>query len=82
MNYLIWLVPIALGMGAFGLIAFLWSMRTGQYEDLDGDGARVLLCAAEEKPLVDRQMAFRYEAAGSHKHSAPTGSPKSAQNSR
>jgi cbb3-type cytochrome oxidase maturation protein len=54
MNYLVWLVPIALGMGVFGLLAFLWSMRSGQYEDLDGAAERVLLADAAEGPL--RQM--------------------------
>ena len=51
MNYLVWLVPIALGMGLFGLLAFLWSMRSGQYEDLDGAAERVLLADAAEAPL-------------------------------
>jgi cbb3-type cytochrome oxidase maturation protein len=51
MSYLVWLVPIALGMGIVGLIAFLWSMRSGQYEDLDGAAERVLLADAAESPL-------------------------------
>ena len=34
MNVLIYLVPIALGLGLTGLAAFLWSLRSGQYEDL------------------------------------------------
>ena len=58
MNYLVWVVPLALGMGAIGLTAFLWSIRTGQYEDLDGDAARVLLAAAEDKPLRDPVSPF------------------------
>jgi cbb3-type cytochrome oxidase maturation protein len=41
-SLLLWLVPIALGMGLAGLIAFLWSMKNGQLEDLDGAGERVL----------------------------------------
>jgi len=40
---LAWLLPIAIGMGAVGLLAFLWSLQSGQYEDLDGAAARVLL---------------------------------------
>jgi cbb3-type cytochrome oxidase maturation protein len=36
MSYLAWLVPIALVMGIAGFSAFVWSMRSGQYEDLDG----------------------------------------------
>lgn len=51
MSYLAWLVPIALGMGAVGLMVFLWSMRTGQYEDLDGAAERVLLADAADAPL-------------------------------
>ena len=54
MSYLVWLLPIALGMGIIGLFAFLWSMRSGQYEDLDGAAERVLLDDAAETPLNGR----------------------------
>ncbi len=37
------LVPLTLAMGAAGLLAFLWSMRSKQYEDLDGAAERILL---------------------------------------
>ncbi|GGD49965.1 cbb3-type cytochrome oxidase assembly protein CcoS [Croceicoccus pelagius] len=43
MNGLIFLIPVALGMGGLGLAAFFWSMRSGQYEDLDGAAQRILL---------------------------------------
>ena len=42
MDVLIFLVPIALFMGALGLVAFLWNLRSGQYEDLDGAASRIL----------------------------------------
>ncbi len=42
MNVLVYLVPIALTLGLTGLAAFLWSLRSGQYEDLDGAALRVL----------------------------------------
>jgi len=42
MTVLLYLIPIALGLGLTGLAAFLWSLRTGQYEDLDGAALRVL----------------------------------------
>jgi cbb3-type cytochrome oxidase maturation protein len=42
MNVLIYLVPMALALGLTGLAAFLWSLRTGQYEDMDGAALRVL----------------------------------------
>jgi cbb3-type cytochrome oxidase maturation protein len=51
MSYLAWLVPIALGMGVVGLVAFMWAMRSGQYDDLDGAAERVLLADAAEAPL-------------------------------
>ncbi|RAI59892.1 cbb3-type cytochrome oxidase assembly protein CcoS [Roseicella frigidaeris] len=42
MDVLIFLVPIALLMGVLGLVAFLWNLRSGQYEDLDGAASRIL----------------------------------------
>jgi cbb3-type cytochrome oxidase maturation protein len=42
MNILIYLVPIALTLGAAGLLAFFWAMRNGQFEDLDGAPHRML----------------------------------------
>lgn len=53
MNLLAWLVPVALGMGLAGLLAFLWSMKSGQLEDLDGAAHRVLLNEAADRPLRD-----------------------------
>ncbi|MDQ0563552.1 cbb3-type cytochrome oxidase maturation protein [Rhizobium mesoamericanum] len=42
MNMLIYLIPIALFMGGIGLAAFLWSLKSGQYDDLQGAAWRVL----------------------------------------
>ena len=42
MEVLIILVPLALGLGLAGLIAFLWSLKNGQYEDLDGAAWRAI----------------------------------------
>jgi cbb3-type cytochrome oxidase maturation protein len=55
MSLLAWLVPMALGMGLVGLLAFLWSMKSGQFEDLDGAAARVLLNEAADTPLPDAE---------------------------
>lgn len=43
MTILVYLIPVALFMGAVGLVAFLWALRSGQYEDLDGAAQRILL---------------------------------------
>jgi cbb3-type cytochrome oxidase maturation protein len=50
---LVWLIPIALAMAAVALVAFLWSMRSGQYDDLDGAAERVLLDQKEDRPITD-----------------------------
>jgi cbb3-type cytochrome oxidase maturation protein len=42
MTLLLVLIPLALGLGGLGLLAFLWSLRNGQYDDLDGAAVRVL----------------------------------------
>jgi cbb3-type cytochrome oxidase maturation protein len=42
MNVLVYLVPLALALGITGLAAFLWSLRAGQYDDLEGSALRVL----------------------------------------
>ena len=43
MTGLVFLIPIALGMGLLGLVAFLWSMRAGQYDDMEGAAHRILI---------------------------------------
>jgi cbb3-type cytochrome oxidase maturation protein len=37
------LIPIALFLGLVGLAAFFWAMRSGQFEDMDGSAARILI---------------------------------------
>lgn len=43
MNALAALVPLSVVMGAMGLLAFLWSIRSSQYDDLDGAAQRILM---------------------------------------
>jgi len=42
MNLLIFLIPIALFLGLLGLGAFLWSLKTGQFDDPEGAAERIL----------------------------------------
>jgi cbb3-type cytochrome oxidase maturation protein len=42
MTDFLYLIPVALALGAAGLSAFLWSLRNGQYDDLDGAAERIL----------------------------------------
>lgn len=42
MTALSWLIPAALALGLLGLLGFLWALKTGQFEDLDGAAYRIL----------------------------------------
>ncbi len=58
MSSLVFLVPLALLLGGSALAAFLWSLKSGQYEDLDGAAERILLddeddrIAAGQEPVA------------------------------
>jgi cbb3-type cytochrome oxidase maturation protein len=43
MTVLLFLIPLALALGLVALIAFMWSLRSGQFDDLDGAAHRVLM---------------------------------------
>ena len=43
MSMLVYLIPVALFLGGLALVAFLWALRNGQYDDLDGAAERILL---------------------------------------
>jgi cbb3-type cytochrome oxidase maturation protein len=47
---LLYLIPAALFLGLLGLAAFLWALRSGQYEDLDGAAARILFDDPPQPP--------------------------------
>ena len=47
MEVLVFLVPLALTLGLIGLMGFLWSLKNGQYDDLEGAGWRAI---ADDEP--------------------------------
>ena len=49
MSALLYLIPAALLLGLLGLAAFLWSLRSGQFEDLEGAAERILFDDDEEQ---------------------------------
>lgn len=49
MDQLIILIPIALALGLVGLGAFLWSLKSGQYDDLEGAANRILFDDEEDE---------------------------------
>lgn len=48
MNVLAYLIPVALFLGLVGLGAFVWSLKSGQFDDLDGAAERILLDDEDE----------------------------------
>jgi cbb3-type cytochrome oxidase maturation protein len=49
MDILLYLVPIALTLGVVGLVAFLWTLKNNQYDDLEGAAHRILIDDDEPK---------------------------------
>jgi cbb3-type cytochrome oxidase maturation protein len=43
MTVLLFLIPLALALGLVALMAFMWSLKRGQFDDLDGAAHRVLM---------------------------------------
>lgn len=50
MNVLVILIPISLFLGVFGLGFFFWTMKSRQYEDPEGDAARILSDRYDDRP--------------------------------
>ncbi len=48
------LVPIAIGLGLVGLASFMWTLKNGQYDDLEGAAARILF-EGEAGPLLEKR---------------------------
>ncbi|HEX2525007.1 MAG TPA: cbb3-type cytochrome oxidase assembly protein CcoS [Geminicoccus sp.] len=53
MNIIGFLIPIALILGGLGVIAFIWCLRSNQYEDLEGAAWRIL-DDDDDEPPADR----------------------------
>lgn len=44
------LIPVSLGLGGLGLLAFVWAMKTRQFDDPEGDSRRILSDEFDDKP--------------------------------
>ncbi|CCG42913.1 cbb3-type cytochrome oxidase assembly protein CcoS [Magnetospirillum molischianum] len=49
METLLMLIPVALILGLLGLVGFLWSLRSGQFDDMDGAAQRILFDNDDDK---------------------------------
>ena len=54
MEVMVFLVPLALLLGLLGLMGFLWSLKNGQYDDLEGAGWRAI---ADDEPVPQNLSA-------------------------
>ena len=60
MEVLIYLVPMAIGLGLLGLLAFIWAITSGQFDDLDGAAWRAIMDEEAPRPGSDaRQVRER-----------------------
>jgi cbb3-type cytochrome oxidase maturation protein len=57
MEVMVILVPLALALGLAGLAAFLWSLKSGQYEDLDGAAWRAIADDDDPPPAPQSDLA-------------------------
>lgn len=57
MSDFLYLVPLALALGLAGLVAFMWSLRSGQYDDLDGAAERILYDETDRPISADTPAA-------------------------
>jgi cbb3-type cytochrome oxidase maturation protein len=71
MDVLIYLIPAALFLGLLGLVAFFWSLKSGQFEDLDGAAERIL--------LDDEDLAASRKASARPSQTEPTHPPQTMQ---
>jgi len=50
MDVIYGLIPLMIGLGLIGVIIFIWSVRSGQYDDMEGDANRILM--DDDDPLL------------------------------
>lgn len=55
------ILPLALVLATFALVAFIWAARSGQFDDLETPGRRVLF---DDVPARESQLAIKNEQVG------------------
>ncbi len=50
MNVLVYLIPVSLGLGLLGLVAFFWTVKSNQYDDPEGHANRILSDRFDDEP--------------------------------
>lgn len=62
MTNLLMLIPVALVLGGIGLLAFLWALKSGQFDDLDGAAHRILFEDDDVPPPSPAKAAPKADA--------------------
>ena len=57
MDILLYLIPVALLLGGGALVAFLWSLKSGQFEDMEGAANRILFDDDDTPAKPDEPLA-------------------------
>ena len=55
MDILLILIPVAIFLGLIGLLAFIWTLKHQQYEDLEGAAHRILMEDEQDLPLKEKE---------------------------
>lgn len=63
MTGILLLIPVALILGGVGVAAFFWSLRNGQYDDLEGAAHRVLLDDDDPPPQASDAASLSEDVA-------------------
>lgn len=50
MEVLAWLIPVSLFLGGIGLAAFVWALKSRQFDDPEGDSRRILNPDYDDRP--------------------------------
>ena len=61
MDVIYGLIPLMIGLGLVGVVIFIWSVRSGQYDDLEGDANRILM--DDDDPLLPENQPQDQDAA-------------------
>ena len=67
MDVLLWLIPAAVFLGFVGLVAFLWALKSGQFDDLDGAAHRILFDDPNDTPLPPQETVHAPKASANSK---------------
>ncbi len=57
MDILLYLIPVALVLGGVALAAFLWALKSGQFEDMEGAANRILFDDDAPKQNIEKPNA-------------------------